>query len=125
MAAGLAVIDAAPETINGDTATVAVDPKGQPKTLKKIDGQWRIPIGEVFSGVDEAAVQQRLDDMADLSKMMGQTADEINAGKYKTPKDAEEAIDSRIMASTMRQAATQPGTAPPDAPSTEPAPMGM
>jgi len=137
-AAGLAKIDAAPEVINGDTATVdpsAGDPTmaGQaappPLTLKKINGRWEIPIGELARGVDQNTIKQRLDDLAFMSKMMDDSADEVSKGMYKTPKDAGEAIKTKMMSAMMQransatqQSATQPSAAPPaDAPPT-PAP---
>jgi hypothetical protein len=126
-AAGLAKIDAAPEIITGDTATV--DPTGQPGVppmkLAKIDGQWRIPISELARGVDQAAIQQRLDDLGSMSKMMDESADEVSKGMYKTPKDAGEAIKSKMMVAMMKRAnaATQATTAPAPAPPTDtPAP---
>jgi len=136
-AEGLAKIDAAPETINGDTATV--DPTGQPGvaplTLKKVNGQWRIPISELARGVDQNTIQQRLDDLAFMSQMMNESADEVSKGMYKTPKDAGEAIKSKMMVAMMKranaatQSATQPAAAPPnagpDAPAPGPASPGM
>jgi hypothetical protein len=138
-AAGLAKIDAAPQTINGETATV--DPSGgdqtmagqatpPPLTLKKINGHWEIPIGELARGVDQNTIKQRLDDLAFMSKMMDESADEVAKGMYKTPKDAGEAIKTKMMAAMMQranaatqQSATQP-SAPPaaDAPAPGPAP---
>jgi hypothetical protein len=149
-AEGLAKIDAAPEKIDGDTATVDPSngqsaapgqaPPPPPLTLKKIDGQWRIPIGELARGVDQAMIQQRLDDLGFMSKMMDESADEVSKGMYKTPKDAGEAIKSKMMVAMMKRAnaASQPASAPggqaapqssppPDmpTPSTSPSSSGM
>ena len=135
-AEGLAKIDAAPESINGDTATV--DPSGQPGVaplrLKKVDGQWRIPVSELARGVDQATIQQRLDDLAFMSKMMDESSDEVSRGMYKTPKDAGEAIKSKMMVAMMKranggaatQSTTGPDAPPPvEAPATSPSPTGM
>jgi hypothetical protein len=143
-AAGLAKIDAAPEKIDGDTATV--DPSGgdantapgqptpPPLTLKNNNGHWEIPIGELARGVDQNTIQQRLDDLAFMSKMMDESADEVSKGMYKTPKDAGEAIKSKMMVAMMKRAnaatqqsvqppGTQPSATPPaDAPPPTPAP---
>jgi hypothetical protein len=127
MAEGLAKIDAAPETITGDSATV--DPSGQPGTppltLKKVAGQWRIPISQLARGVDQNTIQQRLDDLSFMSKMMDESADEVSKGMYKTPKDAGEAIKSKMMVAMMKRAnaGTQPATqAAPDAAPPAPTP---
>ncbi len=134
-AEGLAKIDVAAETINGDTATV--DPTGQPGvpplTLKKINGRWQIPISELARGVDQTTIQQRLDDLAFMSQMMNESADEVSKGMYKTPKDAGEAIKSKMMVAMMKRAnaatqssATQPAGPPPvDAPAPGPSSPGM
>jgi hypothetical protein len=132
-AAGLAKIDAAPENIAGDNATV--DPSGIPGTpplaLKKVDGKWRIPIAELARGVDQNTIQQRLDDLSFMSKMMDESADEVSKGMYKTPKDAGEAIKSKMMVAMMKRAnaATQPTTqnAPPpmESPTAAPPTTGM
>jgi len=133
-AAGLAKIDTAPEAINGDTATVDPNerPDIPPMTLKKIDGQWRIPISELARGVDPSEIQQRLDDLSLLSRMMDESADEVSKGMYKTPKDATEAINSKMMVAMMKRAnaATQSTTQPAadgrmDAPATAPSAPGM
>ncbi len=126
--AGLAKIDAAPEVITGDTATV--DPaNGQsdrpgvppppPLTLKKIDGKWEIPVAELARGVDEHSIQQRLDDLAFMSQMMNDSADEVSKGMYKTPQEAGQAIQGKMMAAMMKRASaatqtstTEPATAP-------------
>jgi hypothetical protein len=138
-ASGLAKIDAAPEVINGDTAKVdpsagdpalAGQPGPPPLTLKKINGHWEIPIGELARGVDQNTIKQRLDDLAFMSKMMDESADEVSKGVYKTPKDAGEAIKTKMMAAMMQranpatqQSATQPSATPPaDAPPPTPAP---
>jgi hypothetical protein len=129
-AEGLAKIDAAPESIKGDTATV--DPTGQPGvpplTLKKVDGQWRIPISELARGVDQNTIQQRLEDLGFMSQMMNESADEVAKGMYKTPKDAGEAIKSKMMkrANAATQSSTQPTAPPPmNAPATAPSTPGL
>jgi hypothetical protein len=133
-AEGLAKIDAAPETINGDTATV--DPTGQPGVpplaLTKVDGHWEIPIKELARGVDQNTIQQRLEDLSFMSQMMNESADEVSKGMYKTPKDAGEAIKSKMMVAMMKranaatQSATQPSAPPPmDAPASAPSTPGM
>ena len=90
--------------------------------------------------VDQATIQQRLDDLAFMSKMMDDSADEVSRGMYKTPRDAGEAIKSKMMVAMMKRAnaASQPTTGPsglavpqsetaPDmpAPSTGPSQTGM
>jgi hypothetical protein len=119
---GMAKIDAAPEKIDGDTATV--DPTEQPGipplTLKKVDGHWEIPITELARGVDQSTIQQRLDDLSFMSNMMNESADEVSRGMYKTPRDAGEAIKTKMMVAMMKRAnaATHPSTEP--APTTAP-----
>ena len=128
-AAGLAKIDAAPEVITGDTATV--DPSGVPGTaplaLERMNGSWRVPLKELARGVDQNAIQQRLDDLTFVSKMMDESADEVARGMYKTPKDADEAIKSKMMVAMMKHAnaatqATTQSAPPPDAPAPAPNP---
>ncbi|HZL34525.1 MAG TPA: hypothetical protein VFC78_04385 [Tepidisphaeraceae bacterium] len=88
-------MDAAQETITGDSATLIFNHAGHPMKLKKVDGNWKVDASEVarpgmvpmFEKMGEAA---------------SQTADEISAGKYATPKQAADAFTPRMMGSFLK-----------------------
>ncbi|MBV8782163.1 MAG: hypothetical protein JO353_12270 [Phycisphaerae bacterium] len=115
---GMAKIDAAQETINGDKAVIDSGPAAgtPPLTLTKSGNQWKIPISELSRGVDQSTIDQRLADLAFMSGLMNDSATEISKGTYKTPKDAGDAIKSKMMTAMMQRAAaaTRPTTAPAD-----------
>lgn len=138
-AEGMAQIDGSKETINGDHATVdnpAPGPNGrpsQPISLEKSNGTWHIPIGELAHDVDPRSVDARVSDMAFITQLMNESADDVAAGKYKTAHEAGDAIKSKLMIAMMKRAnaATSPSTMPgggaplgaPTSPSTAPAGM--
>jgi hypothetical protein len=91
------MVDESEEKIDGDTATLK--PKsGEPLKLKKIDGSWKVDMSQHL-GMGDTAEATKM--MGTMSKAAGETADEINAGKYKTAKEAEQAMQQKMMSSMM------------------------
>jgi hypothetical protein len=110
--AAAARIDAATETITGDSATVrTADNEGPPMSLVKEKGKWRLPISELTKDVEAADVDKNLADVAAQVALMKTLADEIAAGKFTNATDARQALDTRIMQQTGA-ATTQSTTAP-------------
>src|SRR6185503_3243375 len=60
-AQGRARIDAADVRLAGDTATVTV-PEGEdaPVVLKRVGGQWKVPMSELSKNAEAAALEERL-----------------------------------------------------------------
>lgn len=82
----------ATEAINGDTATVT--PKtGQPMPFKKVDGVWKVDLGNLGGGLFAAMGKGMFET---LGKNAAELTDEINAGKYKTAADAKMAMEQKM-----------------------------
>ncbi|HRK32906.1 MAG TPA: hypothetical protein PLD59_17720 [Tepidisphaeraceae bacterium] len=89
----LAAIDRSSEELQGDQALVrSSDGVEAPIELKKINGEWRVPV-KVFVG--DAPAEK----LAETAEKMGRQADAIEsfctdmaAGKYKSPEDAAQAL---------------------------------
>jgi hypothetical protein len=121
-AQGRARIDAADVRVTGDTATVLV-PEGEdaPVMLKRVNGQWKVPMSELSKNAEPAALEARLTELNEQRKLVGQLTDEIAQGQFKSPAQAKDAWQSRAMqAVTRRPPARKPQ--PEGAKSTEPAP---
>lgn len=122
LAATLSQLDAATETIDGDTATVvAPDGRGDPFKLKKVNGKWQIAASDFSRDVDPSRIQQSIDDMNFSAKLIEQYAGDVAAGKYKTAAEAKELIQLQMRAAieayaNSRGAATLPATAPASGP---------
>lgn len=98
-------VDEATEKIDGDTATLQSPGKSEPLKLKKVSGEWRVDVSEMF-GPAFAMGAGMFDSM---SKAASDTADEINAGKYKTAAEAQQAFQQKMMGGMMLAPGQKPG----------------
>ena len=97
-------IDAADVKIQGDTATVTMDDgEDAPVVLKRVGGQWKLPMSELSKGANPAALDERLAGLADQARLVRDLAEEIADGKYSNPVQAHEAWQSRAMQASMRK----------------------
>ena len=102
-------IDAADVKIAADVATVTMaDGEEAPVVLKRVDGRWRLPMAELSRGADPKALDERLAELATLSKVVRDLPEEVGAGKYPTAVQAQEAFQSRAMQASMRRTAAIP-----------------
>lgn len=107
----LARIDAADITLSGDTATVSYhDEKQSPFILKRVDGQWKVPVSELGKPLDKAALDQRLSDLAIQTSVVHEIIRAVQGRKFAKPEQAREAWQTRIL-----QAATSQPAGPPPA----------
>jgi hypothetical protein len=82
----------------GDTATLTPkNTSGMPMKLKKVGSDWKVDASEL-SGAMGGAGTGMIDGM---SKAASETADEINAGKYKTADEAKQAFGVKAMGGAM------------------------
>ena len=108
-AQALADIDAAEITINGDRAAVRyLDDKNSPKILKKVGDVWKVPIEQLGTPDDEAALDQRLADLAAQARLAREITEQIAAGKLPTAEKAAETWHARIFQVSTSQPATHP-----------------
>ena len=108
-------VSKATETIKGDTATLAMpNSKGQPMTMKKIGGQWKVDMSAV--GKDPAASKQMMTQMTpfftSVSKAMNELSGEISGGKYKTAAEAKAAMQTKMMSAFGGGPGSRPGAGP-------------
>ncbi|HZN68678.1 MAG TPA: hypothetical protein VFB66_25585 [Tepidisphaeraceae bacterium] len=103
-AEGLARIEAAEVRVASDTATVTLaEGKEAPVTLKRIEGEWKIPVAELARGANQAALDEQLSELAIQTKLVRELAGEVEAGKFATPSQAHEAWQSRAMQASTRR----------------------
>jgi hypothetical protein len=100
------LLESAQEHITGDSATVSI-PGGDSIVLKRIDGQWKLPLSEVSKGISEQEIRQRIDEIAHQAAIYRETAEEVTNKKYKTSEQVAEALRGRLL-----KAATQPTSRP-------------
>ena len=103
-AEGRARIDAADVRVQGDTATVIV-PEGEdaPVVLKRVGTQWKVPMAELSKNADPAALDERLAELSEQRKLVGQLTKEIGEGAFNNPEQAKEAWQSRAMQVVTRR----------------------
>ena len=105
---GRARIDAADVRVAGDTATVIV-PEGEdaPVVLKRVNGQWKVPMSELSKNADPAALEERLTELTEQRKLVTQLTEEIAAGQFNSPAQAKDAWQSRAMQAVTRRPPAQ------------------
>jgi hypothetical protein len=108
-AEGRARIDAADVRLQGDTATVVVS-EGQdaPVVLKRVAGQWKVPMAELSKNADPGALDERLTELAEQRKLVQQLTQEIGERQFGTPAQAKDAWQSRAMQAVTRRPAVPP-----------------
>jgi hypothetical protein len=108
-------IDQSDEQINGDTATLkAAGPGGQPFTLKRVDGKWRIPLAVLFQSVAPNLLRDQAHQIEiQVAVMRAATAD-VTAGKYASASEAIADVKQKIFNAAIADhaAATQAATQP-------------
>jgi len=108
-------IDKADQQINGDTATVHAAGSDQPPvTLKRVKGQWRIPLAVISTNVDPADVDKRAHQVEIQAGVMRQAASDVSAGKYATKDEAIQDVKQRMYTAALADhvASTQATTRP-------------
>jgi hypothetical protein len=86
-------VEESTEKIDGDTATLTPKDGGEALKLKKVNGDWKLDVSQMGGGMAQMG-SAMFDAMA---KAAGETADEISAGKYKTVKEAQMAMGTKMV----------------------------
>lgn len=102
----IAAIEIGEESFSGSEATIRVPGGDLPMIVKKIDGQWKVPMSYVARG-SIAESERRLVDVKRMTEIFREGAADITAGKYRNAVNAADALRMKL-----RTAATQPATAP-------------
>jgi hypothetical protein len=77
------------------------DADGPPLTLVKRDGVWRVPVSELSKDVQQADIEKNLADLNHQTVLMRELALEVAAQKYATAMEARQALDKRILSSSL------------------------
>lgn len=109
-AQSLARIENADITTTADAATVTYrDEKESPFILRRVDGEWKVPVSEQGKPLDREALDQRLADLSGQTSVVRDIIKGIQNHKFTTPEQAREAWQSRIFqAATSQPAKSQP-----------------
>lgn len=84
---------------DGDNATLK--PKtGEPVKLKKINGEWKVDLTEMMATMGTMGTGM----IDSMSKAASETADDIQAGKYKTMSEAQQAFGAKMVAAPSGKA---------------------
>jgi hypothetical protein len=108
-------IDQSDQQITGDTATLkAAGPGGQPFTLKRVDGKWRIPLDVLFANVSPDLLRDQAHQIELQVTIMRSGAADVTAGKYATAADAIADVKKEIFTAALADhaAATRAATRP-------------
>jgi hypothetical protein len=100
----LARIEAASITMTGDTASIRYgEEKESPFMLKKVDGEWKVPVAQLGKPLNPAALEQRISDLAVQRTVVREMAEQIRAGRFTSAERAREAWQSRILQAATSQ----------------------
>lgn len=112
-AANMSQLDAATETITGESAIVTTG-ASEPVKLIKVSGEWTVAASEFSKDADPVKIQQSIDANDFAAGLIDQFAADVGSGKYKTATEAGESIQLQLRAAMdkyamSRGAATTPG----------------
>ena len=104
-------IDQARETDSGDDATLVISNARRPLKFQKTSGGWKLVLLD-YAGAKPETLDDQIKVLASLASAMNDTADDISAGRFPTPADAEAAIQQRFseVMGNRYKPATQPAT---------------
>ncbi|MCC6421873.1 MAG: hypothetical protein IT447_00160 [Phycisphaerales bacterium] len=108
----LEAIRQAIEQIDGDKATLKVDSANTPLIhMRKMDGHWRVPLGEMLTDLEPGQIAQQIEEMALQVRVFDETTADILAGKFHTADEAAQVMRGRLIrpASEPTTATTKPG----------------
>jgi hypothetical protein len=98
---------------DNEAGGATTEPSTTPMVFKKVDGRWRVPMSELSKGTKPAEIEQRLEDLREQTKVIGEVADEIEKGKFKNADKAAEAWQLKMMqALTAKKPETRKSTEP-------------
>jgi hypothetical protein len=102
------LMDAAAEKIDGDRATVTMKngPRSGEMQLVRIDGVWKIAVGQGTAGKAPELIDAEITSLQKTAGVVGEVADEVAAGKYKTAREAAESL--AVKAQRAGKATSQP-----------------
>ena len=101
------VVETAP-----DAAVVTVPDQPRPMSFRKQDGEWKLVVTD-FSGAAPANIAKQTRLVRAMAEATAVSANEVAAGKYKTPEEANFAIQQslhQVMLSFYRPATTRAAT---------------
>jgi len=105
-------VDKSIEKVTGDSATLTPpDGKGQPMTMKKVSGKWKVDISSMGKDPKQSdAMMAQIGPMfANMTKAMNEMTTDVNAGKFKTVKEAQAGMQTKLMAAFGGGAPGGPG----------------
>ncbi len=109
----LAAIREAQQQIEGDQATLKVNLPDTPLILlRRMDGQWRVPLRAMLPNLEPAQIAQQVEETAVQVRAFDETTADVLAGKYHTADEAAQALRSRLIrpaAEPTTAATTRPG----------------
>jgi len=105
-------VDAAPLTVEGDTATLRLEDRDQTLKLQRQPDGWRLVMPDMV-GDDPQHRIDRLALLKGLSEAMTLCAEEISGGKFATAHDAENAVRDRLGAVLDKAMKSPPPTSKP------------
>jgi predicted NUDIX family NTP pyrophosphohydrolase len=111
-------IDLSEQTVGHDTAQVkAQNADSPPFTVRRVDGQWRIPLAVIMPTDDPAKLETDARQIEIQVGVMRQAAGDVAAGKYSTFDQAVQDIKQRMFTAALEdhdasKTATAPVTGP-------------
>jgi hypothetical protein len=95
-------IDQAAETIQGDTATLALKNQSKQLKLKRVDGQWKLDVFSIL-GIDPKDKDSARRMLAAAASAADRVAQQIKSGQYKSADDASAALNSGMAMAVAKE----------------------
>lgn len=110
----LTAIRQSQQQIDGDRATLTVNSPDTPVILlRRVEGQWRVPLREMLPNLEPAQVAQQVEETTLQVRAFDETTADILAGKYHTADEAAQVLRGRLIRPTTEPAAPTTATTQP------------
>jgi hypothetical protein len=95
------------DSVSGDRAMLTIPEWGQKMTMVKVDGRWRIDLGELLAQSQTPISKAEVSDATRrTTRIFEQLAEEIKAGKFETEEQVVSAYKQRMAAATAAAPST-------------------
>lgn len=100
-------VDEAKVEETGDTAKLTLDGRMREMRFRRTGNQWRLVVAETENAT-EKNLSEQIELVREFAGAIGETVDEIDAGKFATVQEAEVALQSKANAVMMRAVKANP-----------------
>ena len=89
-------VDGSKVELDGDKATIKIKGAEAPTTLRRIDGVWKVSVGDMLQGMSDDDIKSAMEFYEFAAKALPPVAQDISSGKYRSLREVLGAVRAII-----------------------------